>query len=127
MSPRRVLVVLAASAAFAVSGCAAKPDHSVGPDIQVLPSVQVSFEPPLSRSPAAGGETLTGTVVEGVEPGCLVLRSSAGPHVLLFDDPALKSKARTGAQVTVSGRSMPGQATTCQQGVAFVVTAVHAN
>jgi hypothetical protein len=129
MSLRRVLVVLAAAAAFFVSGCAggAADSSGGGPAITVLPSGRISVMPPLVPPSSAGAETFTGTVAEGVEPGCLVLKGTDGHHVLIFDDPAVRAQARIGARVTVSGRSMPGQATTCQQGVAFLVTTVRAD
>jgi hypothetical protein len=128
MRPRRALVVLVAAAAFAVSGCAGSPTDSTPADSTPAGSGSaVSVLPSMSVPSPAGSETLTGTVAEGVEPSCLILKGDDGHHVLIFDDPGLRSRARIGAQVTVSGHSMPGQATTCQQGVAFVVTAVRAN
>jgi hypothetical protein len=133
MRPRRALVVLVAAAAFAVSGCAGSPTDSPAADSAPADSTPagsgsaVSVLPSMRVPSPAGSETLTGTVAEGVEPSCLILKGDDGHHVLIFDDPGLRSRARIGAQVTVSGHSMPGQATTCQQGVAFVVTAVRAN
>jgi hypothetical protein len=57
----------------------------------------------------------------------LILQSTGGHHVLIFNDPALKSQAAVGASITVTGQARPGQMTTCQQGVPFIVTAVRAN
>jgi hypothetical protein len=73
---------------------------------------------------AAGAQTITGTVSAGVEPGCVLLTGSSGSHLLIFDDPALKAKAETGARVVVSGKAEPDMMTTCQQGTPFVVTAI---
>lgn len=116
MGLRRVFLVLAASAAIAVSGCAGHAGSGVAP-----------AAPPISvvTSSAAAGE-LTGTVADGVEPGCLVLTGPQGHHVLVFDDPAVRSRVPVGVPVTVSGRDLAGQATTCMQGVPFLVTAVRA-
>jgi hypothetical protein len=66
-------------------------------------------------------------VSAGVEPHCLIVRDSAGSHVLYFDDPSLKTSAPAGARVTLVGHSDPGMMTTCQQGVPFIVTAVRPN
>ena len=146
MSVRRFAVLLAASAAFAVSGCAG---NASSPGSTAPPSSPGSTAPPSSpgstasptpagsslpassapggKPTAAAGETLSGTVVAGVEPGCLILQGAGRHHVLIFDDPALRSQAAVGSSITVSGQSRPAQVTTCQQGVPFVVTAVRAN
>lgn len=130
MKISRPIVLAALLAALVTSGCArdgdapatepaAPPPASASPDLPAVPSTDL----PAPSKPApgeAGASTLTGTVSAGVEPGCLVLDG----HLLVFDDPALKSKAEPGAQVTVSGRADPGLMTTCQQGTPFLVTAV---
>jgi hypothetical protein len=76
-----------------------------------------------TKPPAAGPKTLTGTITAGVEPGCLLLDD----HLLIINDAELRSAARTGATVTVTGRVEPGMMTTCQQGTPFVVTGLRAN
>jgi hypothetical protein len=63
-------------------------------------------------------------VSAGVEPGCVVLSGPGGSHLLIFEDPALKSRAAEGAQVVVTGRAEPSMMTTCQQGTPFLVTDV---
>jgi hypothetical protein len=72
-------------------------------------------------------ESGSGTVAAGVEPNCLVLQDEKGSHLLLFDESALRAQVKVGARVTLTGRSEPGQMSTCQQGVPFIVTAVRAN
>jgi len=119
MSLRRCAVLLAASAALAVSGCAGN-GSSPG-------SAAASSPAPASPSASVPGETLSGTVAAGVESGCLILESAGGHHVLIFEDPGLRTEAAVGSSITVTGQSRPGQMTTCQQGVPFVVTAVRAN
>jgi hypothetical protein len=126
MSVRRIAVVLAASAALALSGCAGNTGgSSPGVPVSAQPSAQ-SAEPPSDR-PSSGSETLSGTVAAGVEPNCLILQSADSHHVLIFADPALRSQATVGSSITVTGRAKPSQMTTCQQGVPFIVTAVRAN
>ncbi len=78
-----------------------------------------------TKPPAAtGSETLSGTVTAGVEPNCLLLTGNGPAHLLLFEDPSLRSKAQIGASITVVGTAAPTQLTTCQQGIPFIVTSV---
>ncbi|WP_329104344.1 hypothetical protein OG792_29435 [Micromonospora sp. NBC_01699] len=74
-----------------------------------------------SKSPgapaSAGALTLTGVIVAGVEPNCLLLDG-----YLLLSGP--RDQLRGGARVTVTGRVQPGMMTTCQQGTPFVVESV---
>jgi len=79
---------------------------------------------PTSGRPAAGGKTLTGTVTAGVEPNCMLLTGSGGDHLLIFDDPAMRTSAAVGTKVTVVGRAEPGMMSTCQQGTPFIVTEI---
>ena len=90
----------------------------------VEPSGEPSGEPSAGKPTASGPQTISGTVVAGIEPSCLTLRDSNGSYVLFFDNPALRSAARIGARVTLVGRREPTMMTTCQQGVAFIVSAV---
>ena len=81
---------------------------------------------PSTGKPADGGaQTITGTVSAGVEPNCLLLNAAGAAHLLIFSDPAMRSDAAVGKKVTVVGRSDPSMMSTCQQGVPFIVTAVH--
>jgi hypothetical protein len=66
--------------------------------------------------------TLTGTVGQGVEPGCLLLDAEAGGRYLLVggDRDALVP----GARVAVTGRVDHNLLSTCQQGVPLVVAAI---
>jgi hypothetical protein len=83
-----------------------------------------SGEPSAGKPTASGAQTISGTIAEGVEPHCLILRDSGGSHVLFFDDPGLRSAAKAGSRVTLTGRSEPTMMTTCQQGVPFIVSSV---
>jgi len=78
-------------------------------------------------SASAATETLSGTVAAGVEADCLLLQGDGRPHLLIFEDPALKSTAKVGASVTVVGTAKPAQLTTCQQGIPFFVTSISVN
>ena len=115
---RGVLAVFAA--VLFVGGCANS--SSVPPSSSSSPS---SLVPSVAAS--AGAETLSGTIAEGVEPNCLLLQGDGKPHLLVFADPALKSKATIGANVTVVGTAKPAQMTTCQQGTPFLVTSLTVN
>jgi hypothetical protein len=77
--------------------------------------------PPVRPVPPTGASVrLSGVVGEGVEAGCLVLRSG-GTTFLLLGAPA---DVRPGDQVTVRGKVRQSMATTCQQGVPFRVEEV---
>ena len=79
--------------------------------------------PPSSPTPtsAPGPEetVLRGTVVKGVEPGCLVLSTDEGQYLLLGGDQDVLS---VGEDVVVEGVPQPGRPTVCQQGTPFTVT-----
>ncbi|MGK5738369.1 hypothetical protein [Micromonospora sp. URMC 103] len=100
------------------------PTASTGPTASTRPTPPPSGPvrptvPPKSPGgptlpPPVGATTLTGTVVPGVEPKCLLLDG-----YLLIGGP--RDVLTAGATVTVSGRPEPGMMTTCQQGTPFVV------
>jgi hypothetical protein len=126
MSVRRSGVLAALIAVLFVAGCAGDTTAPGGPSVPggTPTSAQPSTEPSAGR-PSAGAETLTGTVQAGVEPGCLLLKGSSGKdHLLLFDEQSLKTQAKVGSSVTVTGTAKPGQLTTCQQGIPFIVTSL---
>src|SRR3954465_16045189 len=110
---RRISALAVLLFALAFAACArpsADPARSA-------PSVASSPDPPGPDLPSAeGGQTLSGTVTAGVEPGCVVLKADdrSGSHLLVFDDEALRSSAEAGARVTVVGKAQPGMVTTCQ-------------
>lgn len=117
----------AALVLFAVSACAnnvspaAAPASSSFSSASVLPSASV---PPTGKPSSGGSETITGTVTAGVEPNCLLVQDATGSHLLVFHDPAMRSAAKVGAEVTLVGESKPGMMSTCQQGVPFIVSSV---
>ena len=112
-----------------LAGCANNPGPAASSAVssaESSPAVSAapSAEPSAGKPAATGAQTISGTVAEGVEPNCLILRDAGGSHVLFFDDPALRTAAKTGSRVTLTGRSEPTMMTTCQQGVPFIVSSV---
>ena len=108
----------AASLAGGRQGDAA-PDRGPASD---APSTLVPEDlPSPSTTPRRKLHTVTGTVSEGVERGCLLLTSGDGVYLLLGGDPAL---TRPGRRVTVVGEIVEGLATTCQQGTPLKVHSV---
>jgi hypothetical protein len=65
--------------------------------------------------------TLTGKPEEGVEAGCLVMRSGGELYLLLGGD---RQVLLSGQTVMVRGKPNPGLMTTCQQGTPFEVSEV---
>jgi hypothetical protein len=63
--------------------------------------------------------TLTGTVGEGVSPGCLTLAAEVGGQWTLTGQ---VRGLRPGARVSVRGYRGTGLVSHCQQGAIFVVT-----
>jgi hypothetical protein len=84
------------------------------------PEGRVSPPPDAGKNTAAE-MTLTGIPEEGVESGCVVMRSGDKLYNLLGGDPQLLQSGRT---VIVRGRPNPGLMTTCQQGTPFEVSEV---
>jgi hypothetical protein len=107
-----------------LAGCArsgGEPAAAPTPSAAATPS---SASVASSAPSETGAETVTGTVEAGVEPNCRLIKDSAGSHLLVFHDAALKPAAAVGKKVTVTGRSEPKMMTTCQQGIPFVVSSV---
>jgi hypothetical protein len=91
------------------------------------PSFTVAVPGPSGKSTGGATQTISGKVVAGVEPNCLLLQDSTGSHLLFFEDPSLKAAAKVGDEVTLVGRSQPGMMSTCQQGIPFIVSSVNGN
>jgi hypothetical protein len=89
---------------------------------QLPPSGKVSPVPDPSAGKYTAAElTLTGVPEEGVESGCVVMRSGDKLYNLLGGD---RSTLMSGHTVIVRGRPVPGLMTTCQQGTPFQVSEV---
>ncbi|HKT01114.1 MAG TPA: DUF5818 domain-containing protein, partial [Rugosimonospora sp.] len=83
-----------------------------------LPAAPVS--PGGSKAP--GDLTLSGTVEQGVEPGCLILRTDTGKGYEL--SPGNHVQLKVGDQVVVTGKVATGMMSHCQQGPIFQVSSV---
>ena len=85
-------------------------------------------QPPARSKPpptvSEGDLTVTGQLVEGVEPGCLLLRSGTTDYLLILPRHVDRGELTAAATVTVRGRLVPGLATTCQQGTPLQVSEV---
>ena len=66
--------------------------------------------------------TVTGTVMAGVEPGCLLLEDQAGGRFLLVGGE--RAQLTPGRRVAVTGRVDRGLLSTCQQGEPLVVASI---
>lgn len=89
-------------------------DPSTGPSFDATPV------PPSGGSGAAksGEITVTGSIEEGVEPNCILLKTADKSYLLLGGDRAL---IQQGGRLTVRGTPQPDLMTTCQQGEPFRV------
>ncbi len=144
MMIRRSGVLAALSAVLFLAGCAGNAvdtGSAAGPAASAPSSAGAGSSGPAADPSASGDafpvpdagttgspkpqpvETLTGKVIAGVEPGCLVLTAPEGPHLLVITGDMTRT-VKVGDTVSVTGRADPGMVTTCQQGTPFVVTAV---
>lgn len=103
-------------------GGSAGPSASVPTPTATSPGQPATPKPTLSLS---GSEmTVSGTVVEGVEPSCLILQTSGKDYLLMLPASMDRSKVRAGAKLVVRGRLQPGMMSYCQQGTPFMVSSV---
>jgi hypothetical protein len=142
MRTRHSLIAVTLAALLAggtLAGCGSAGDGTAQPDETSQSGGAVSSPspgeiPPLPPSgrvspppPGTGGKntaaemTLTGIPEEGVESGCVVMRSGEVLYNLLGGD---RSTLMSGRTVVVRGRPNPGLMTTCQQGTPFEVSEV---
>jgi hypothetical protein len=125
-----MLAALLAGGTLAGCGAAGTDGSESGGNVSSTPSSgETPLLPPSGRvspPPDAGKNTvaemtITGIPEEGVESGCVVMRSGDTLYNLLGGDPQLLQSGRT---VIVRGRPNPGLMTTCQQGTPFEVSEV---
>lgn len=109
----RITSTLAATAVLAAvaAGCA-----DDGPPTEEPPPETEST----TDSPPATDEVVraTGTVVKGVEPGCLLLETGEARYLLLGGD---RSLLEPGRRLTVTGFAAVGKPTTCMEGIPLEV------
>jgi hypothetical protein len=95
-----------------------------GSPTTTLATATTAPAPPTTGKPVPGGGQLavTGTVREGVEPGCLLLEADRGGSYLLVGGD--RAELRAGTRVQVTGRLARDLLSTCQQGEPLVVGSV---
>lgn len=115
------------SAAPTPSVVATATPPAASPSIPPAQPEGTTVKPPYHNEPAPGSDrpptgeiTVTGTIVDGVERGCTLLRTAKELYLLVGEAGAWEE----GTQVAVRGRPNPGLLTTCQQGVPLMVTEV---
>jgi hypothetical protein len=123
-----VAVAVAALAAAVLTGCAAGPATPGGSATATTPFTSVGgVQPSPSESPstlpendptflAGGTVTVSGTVQQGAEPGCLILQSEVGQLELISPTPT----PHEGDRVTVTGHVVKAMSH-CMQGRPFWV------
>ncbi len=115
----------AASAAPSASGAPPTSQPAAPPSGGVLDPAVPTLLPkdPVPRKPANGPRTISGDVIAGVEPNCLILRDATGDYLLLTG-PTAATPPRAGDRITATGTVDTSRVTTCQQGTPFVVSEV---
>jgi hypothetical protein len=94
-----------------------------GATTTTTPATVPETAPTTTPPPAAGSAvTATGTLVAGIEPGCMVLHTDQGQNYLLVGGD--RGKLREGARVQVRGRLLRDLVSTCQQGLPLQVASV---
>jgi hypothetical protein len=121
-------------AVMVLAGCGARTTTDAGPVTvtsgSTAPPASAS-EPPVTDSPLprkptptpkpTDETTIIGVVEEGVEHGCIMLRTTGELYQLVGTaNPIIKP----GARLRVTGRPNPTLITTCQQGTPFQVVDV---
>lgn len=112
-------------AGLLVAACA-EPDGNdtgAGGGATTVPTTLPGNPPTTGQTPPAGEVTVTGTVIEGVEPNCLLLTGGGRTYLLVGGD---RAELRAGARVAVTGRVDRGLLSTCQQGEPLVVASIEA-
>ena len=106
-----------------VAGCAEPDtdDSGAGQGATTVPTTLPGNPPATRPSRPAGEVTVSGTVVEGVEPGCLLLDAGGRQYLLIGGD---RAELQAGSRVSVTGRSDPNLLSTCQQGEPLVVASI---
>jgi hypothetical protein len=114
-----VLLVGALAGCASGGGAPSSPESSAAPQ----PSLVLPTQSPRLILPSTAGSdmTLTGTLQEGVEGNCLLLKTPERLYQLIGGDRS-KLNGSTSLKVTVTGRIAVGMMTTCQQGTPFQVT-----
>jgi hypothetical protein len=110
-------------AVLLVAGCA-DPDTDDGGTVQgptTVPTTPPDNPPTTTPTQSSGEVTLSGTIIEGVEPNCLLLDADGRQFLLVGGS---RSKLQAGARVAVTGRLDRSLLSTCQQGEPLVVSTI---
>ena len=109
-----LLLAVALLAACADTGAT---EGEAGPTTtpETLPTAPTTTPPTTAPgSPGKSQITATGTLRDGVEPGCLLLHADQGTVYLLVGGD--RRQLRAGGRIQVTGRVVPDLLSTCQQG-----------
>ena len=119
--PRVVTGLLLAG--LLVAGCAEPDtdDSGAGQGATTVPTTPPGNPPTTEPTQPSGEVTVTGMVIEGVEPNCLLLDADGRQYLLVGGD---RSALQAGTRVAVTGRVDRGLLSTCQQGEPLVVSAI---
>jgi hypothetical protein len=90
---------------------------------QTPPTAPTTAAPSPTTAPASKHRlTATGTLRDGVEPGCLLLEADQGTVYLLVGGD--RGKLAAGGRVQVTGLLAPDLLSTCQQGKPLLVSSI---
>jgi Protein of unknown function (DUF5818) len=128
MRPTTVVRLLAGLLLAVVLAACAGRDGGAGGAVpttarETLPAAPTTSTP--SPTTAPGGKhrlTATGTVRDGVEPGCVLLEADQGTVYLLVGGD--RGKLVAGGRVRVTGLLAPDLLSTCQQGEPLLVSSI---
>jgi hypothetical protein len=90
---------------------------------ETLPTAPTT--PTSTTAPGSPGKTqitATGTLRDGVEPGCVLLQAEQGPLYLLVGGD--RGKLTAGGRVQVTGVLSPDLLSTCQEGQPLLVSSI---
>ena len=109
------------TAAAAVAATAACANGATGGGAESTPTRNDALSTGVAQ-PATMLVRVTGTVVAGVEPGCLLLDTGFTTYVLLGgDQAAVKEAEENEEQVTVTGQAHTPTPTTCTGGIPLAI------
>jgi hypothetical protein len=106
------------------SPSASEPSASAGPGPgnasgEPAPTATAPAQPPAGSSAATSDISVTGQVEQGVEAGCLLLRTDGKSYLLVGGD---RNILKAGSTVTVRGHVITGTMSHCMQGQPFQVS-----
>jgi hypothetical protein len=94
----------------------ASPSSGSSPSARPPSSRPPSLSPTGGVSPATGEVVVTGELQEGVESGCVLLRTNDKVYLLVGQGDRSQMQGSRSSKVIVRGKPEPSLMTTCQQG-----------